>query len=133
MHRWFLSGIDHTPFEGLFELSDLQLREIGAVRRRATEEFGFPCRISLEDAPIGEELLLLPYEHHPAKSPYRASGPIFVRRGVRRRAPELAYFHATFAIARPFRPVSRAFASDAVPSNERLRMPCRIAASRNIA
>ena len=85
MHHWFLSGIDHAPFEGLFELSDLQLREIGAVRRHATEAFGFPCRISLEDAQIGEELLLLPYEHHPAKSPYRASGPIFVRRGVRRR------------------------------------------------
>jgi hypothetical protein len=37
MHHWFLSGIDHTTFEGLFELSDLQLREI-----------------TLEDAPIGE-------------------------------------------------------------------------------
>jgi hypothetical protein len=41
--------------------------------------------VSLEDAPIGAELLLLPYEHHEAHSPYRASGPIFVRRGATRR------------------------------------------------
>jgi hypothetical protein len=39
--------------------------------------------VSLEDAPVGAELLLLPYEHHPARSPYRASGPIFVRRDAK--------------------------------------------------
>ena len=66
MHHWFLSGIDHTPFEGLFELSDLQLREIGAVRRHATEEFGFPCRISLEDAPITQ--------FRDARHPFRTGG-----------------------------------------------------------
>jgi hypothetical protein len=38
--------------------------------------------VSLIDAEIGEELLLLPFEHQPANSPYRASGPIFVRKGV---------------------------------------------------
>ena len=31
------------------------------------------------------QLLLLPHEHHPANSPYRASGPIYVRRGALRR------------------------------------------------
>ena len=38
-----------------------------------------------EDASVGDELLLLPYLHQPAASPYRASGPIFVRRGARQR------------------------------------------------
>jgi hypothetical protein len=85
MHQWHLSGIDHRPFEQLFALSDQQLAEIGAVRRIATESPGFPCRISLEDAQVGEELLLLPYQHHPSASPYRATGPIFVRRGSQRR------------------------------------------------
>jgi hypothetical protein len=80
-----LVGIDDGPFEPLFQLSDEQLRDLGAVRRTATEMPGFPCRISLEDARPGEELLLLPYLHQPAASPYRASGPIFVRRGVKRR------------------------------------------------
>lgn len=41
---------------------------------------GFPCRVSLEDAKIGEEVILLPYQHHKTNSPYQASGPIFVRK-----------------------------------------------------
>ena len=40
---------------------------------------GFPCRITLQDAEPGESLLLLRWEHLDADTPYRASGPIFVR------------------------------------------------------
>jgi len=40
---------------------------------------GFPCRVSLEDAEIGEQVVLIPLAHHDVDSPYRASGPIFVR------------------------------------------------------
>jgi len=40
---------------------------------------GFPCRIGLADAEIGETVILLPFVHHDVDSPYRASGPIFVR------------------------------------------------------
>ena len=46
---------------------------------------GYPCRISLEDAEIGEELLLLPYQHQSASTPYAASGPIYVRKSVAQR------------------------------------------------
>ena len=83
MQGFQLVGIDPAPFAALFDLTDAQLRARGAVRRIATESPGFPCRASLEDAQVGEELLLLPYEHHATKSPYRASGPIFIRRGAR--------------------------------------------------
>ena len=86
MSRFALSGLAHAPFESLFDLSDDQLHALGAVRRVADEDFGFPCRVSLQDAHLGEELLLLPHLHQPALSPYRASGPIFVRRGATRRA-----------------------------------------------
>ena len=82
MNSFQLIGISHLPFQHLFAYSDQQLREIGAIRRIATENPGFPCRISLQDAEVGEELLLLPYLHQPAESPYRASGPIFIRRNV---------------------------------------------------
>jgi hypothetical protein len=85
MYSFQLVGIDHTQFEPLFELSDEQLSHRGAERRVATESPGFPCRVSLDDAKAGEELLLLPFVHQPAKSPYHASGPIFVRRGVKQR------------------------------------------------
>ena len=80
-----LVGIRHEPFEPLFLLSEDQLKQHGAQRHIATESPGCPCRISLEDASVGDDLLLLPYLHQPAASPYRASVPIFVRRGARQR------------------------------------------------
>jgi hypothetical protein len=83
MSRFRIVGLDPTPFAQLFELSDRQLAEIHAHRRVADESPGYPCRISLEDAAVGEELLLLPHWHQDVPSPYRASGPIFVRRGAR--------------------------------------------------
>jgi hypothetical protein len=83
MPRFQLCGLPHENFEPLFSLSDEQLLLRGATRKLATENFGFPCRISLQDANIGDELLLLSYVHQPAASPYRASGPIYVRKGAR--------------------------------------------------
>lgn len=40
---------------------------------------GYPCRVSLEDAGIGEEVILTAYEHHATDTPYRSIGPIYVR------------------------------------------------------
>ena len=80
-----LVGVGHEQFEPLFQLSDEELRQHGAVRQYASESPGYPCRISLQDAEVGDELLLLPYVHQPAASPYRASGPIYVRLGAKRR------------------------------------------------
>ncbi len=40
--------------------------------------------MSLVDAAVGDELLLLPHEHLSTGSPYRASGPVYVRRGATR-------------------------------------------------
>jgi len=40
---------------------------------------GYPCRVSLSDAKIGERVLVLSFCHHNVNSSYRASGPIFVR------------------------------------------------------
>ena len=85
MPSFQLVGLDPAPFAPLFELPDAELAKLGAVRRVATASPGFPCRVSLQDAAVGDELLLLPYVHQPAASPYRASGPIFVRRGARPR------------------------------------------------
>lgn len=80
-----LIALDPSPFAPLFDLDERALATIGAQRVVATASPGFPCRVSLEDAAVGEELLLLPFEHQPAASPYRATGPIYVRRGVPRR------------------------------------------------
>ena len=78
-----LIGLPFEPFASLFELDDRALSALDAKRVFADQTPGFPCRVSLTDAKIGEELLLLPFAHQPAPSPYRASGPIFVRREAR--------------------------------------------------
>ena len=66
----------------LFDLSEAELAGLGAVRMKVDSFPGYPCRVSLEDAAIGEEVILFPYEHHATSSPYRASGPIFIRRNA---------------------------------------------------
>lgn len=83
MSSFEIVGLPAAPFAPLFLLTEAELSKIHAQRVVATANPGFPCRVSLADADIGEELLLLPYTHQPADSPYRSSGPIFVRKGAR--------------------------------------------------
>ena len=78
-----LSGLDPAPFASLFTLDDAALAARGMRRVVADSDSGYPCRVSLEDARAGQELILMPWEHLAGDTPYRASGPIFVRRGAR--------------------------------------------------
>jgi hypothetical protein len=66
-------------------MTDRELAEMGARRVVADESGRYPCRISLVDVEKGAELLLLPYEHQTARSPYKSSGPIYVRNGARQK------------------------------------------------
>ncbi len=77
-------GLAPEPFAPLFSLDDAALAARGARRRVADAKPGFPCRVSLEDAEPGEEVLLLRWEHHATDSPYRGAGPIYVRRNAGR-------------------------------------------------
>jgi hypothetical protein len=88
MASFQLVGLSPDPFAKLFVLSDRELAELNARRVVATERPGYPCRVSLDDAQVGEELLLLSYAHQPAGSPYKAAGPIYVRKGARQRTVE---------------------------------------------
>ena len=85
MPSFQIVGLAPEPFEPLFVLPADQLAARGIRRVRAAAQPGYPCRISLVDAQAGDELLLLPFEHQPAHSPYRASGPIYVKVGARQR------------------------------------------------
>jgi hypothetical protein len=76
---YVINGLPLQPFQPLFGLDDATLRERGAVRVVADASPGYPCRITLQDAEPGERLLLLPWTHLDADTPYRAGGPIFVR------------------------------------------------------
>jgi hypothetical protein len=66
-------------FRPLMALDDDALAARGMRRVIADEKPGFPCRVSLEDAEPGERVLLLPFTHHEVDTPYRGTGPIFVR------------------------------------------------------
>jgi hypothetical protein len=60
-----------------------KLEKIGAIRLVADQP-GLPCRVSLTHAAVGDELLLLNYEHQPATTPYRARHAIYVSRASAR-------------------------------------------------
>ncbi len=76
-------GLPSAQFEPLYSLGEKELAEKQARRLRVDAKPGFPCRVSLEDAEIGEAVILLPFAHHDVDSPYRASGPIFVRENAK--------------------------------------------------
>lgn len=79
-----LSGLPIEPFLPLFGQPEAALRRRNV--RRLPAEAGFPCRITLRDAEPGEPVLLLSHAHLAAATPYRASGPIFVRESARETA-----------------------------------------------
>jgi hypothetical protein len=78
-------GLSPGPFSALFALDAAELAARRALRVVADASPGYPCRVSLADAEVGEELVLANYEHQPAHSPYRASHAVFVRRAARER------------------------------------------------
>jgi hypothetical protein len=79
-----VAGLDPAWFADLHALSDAALAEKGARRVRVTEKPSAPCRVTLDDAEVGEAVLLLSYDHQPAETPYRQQGPIFVSETSRR-------------------------------------------------
>jgi hypothetical protein len=77
-----IAGLDPAPFRHLFGRSEEELAAAGVIRMTADAKPGFPCRVTLEDAEPGEDLLLLNYEHLSVDTPYRSRHAIFVRDGA---------------------------------------------------
>jgi hypothetical protein len=81
---FLVRGLDAGLFAPLFLLDDEVLRARGVQRIHADEADAYPCRVSLTRVGQGTELLLLNHGHHTApRSPYQASGPIYVSRSAR--------------------------------------------------
>ena len=78
--NFVIKSLQEAEFSNLFDLDNLALAKMGAMRMTVDEFPGFPCRVSLEDATSGEELILFPYQHHKTDSPYQSNGPIYVRK-----------------------------------------------------
>ena len=75
-------GLSPEPFQALFDLSDDELEKRRAKRYIADSKPGFPCRVSLQDAEAGDEVILTNFIHLPSESPYRSTHAIFIRRAA---------------------------------------------------
>lgn len=74
-----IHALPATHFIPLFDMSDGELANIHASRMVVEAKPGYPCRISLADAEVGETVILVNFEHQSGESPYRSSHAIFVR------------------------------------------------------
>ena len=91
-----IHALSPLQFESLFALSDTELRKVRAVRKVVDAKPGFPCRISLTDADIGETVILVNFEHQSAESPFKAAHAIFVRENAEQAFPEIGVIPEMF-------------------------------------
>ncbi|WP_372771582.1 DUF1203 domain-containing protein [Pseudoalteromonas sp.] len=77
--NFLIKALAKDNFHELMLKDNEKLSISEAVWITVDAEPGYPCRVSLSDAKIGERVLALSFCHHNVNSPYRASGPIFVR------------------------------------------------------
>ena len=82
-----IEGLAPEAFESLFSMTDGELAARNAMRVTADSAGGYPCRVSLEDAAPGEELVLLNHVSHDVPTPFRTAYAIYVRKGAKRRPP----------------------------------------------
>jgi hypothetical protein len=76
-----IKGLEPAPFAHLFELDDAELKARG-MTRMSVDNPNFPCRVSLRDADIGDEVILLNHVSHDGNNPYRATHAIFVSKSA---------------------------------------------------
>jgi hypothetical protein len=76
-----ISGLSPDPYRHLYGLNDDELARRGVRRYLVDRKPGFPDRVSMRDAEIGESVLLLNHVCQPENTPYRATHAIFVREG----------------------------------------------------
>ena len=74
-----ITSLPLSRFSHLFGLDEQTLADQHVQRMTVTDKPGYPCRVTLEDAEIGESVLLLNYEHLAVESPYRSAHALFVR------------------------------------------------------
>ena len=77
-----ITGLPVEPFRHLFGLSEAELARLGVLRMVVDEVPGFPDRIEMREARLGDTVLLLKHVCQPAETPYRASHAIFIREGA---------------------------------------------------
>ena len=117
---YVICGLEPQQFAPLFELSDAELARRGAMRVTASASRGFPCRVSLEDAREGDELMLLNHTSHDVPTPYRSNYAIYVRAGAAQAGPLIDQTPPVFE----GRPLGlRGFGTDGLLKDAKLALP----------
>jgi Protein of unknown function (DUF1203) len=75
-----ISGLPIVPFQSKLSATDEALAQQNIRVVEVDAPNAYPCRITLQDAQLGERVLLLNHRHLQSSSPFAASGPIFIRR-----------------------------------------------------
>lgn len=83
-----ISALDIDQFHHLFGQDKDVLARQGVRRVVVDSNPGFPCRISLQDAEVGEKALLMNFEHQQMATAYRSSHAIFIREGASQARPD---------------------------------------------
>ena len=73
-----IRGLDPDQFTRTFAYARVGMGD-GLNRREIAGKGRYPCRVSLEDATEGEELLLTHFTNHSVETPYRNAFAIYVR------------------------------------------------------
>ena len=84
-----IHALSPAQFDPLFALSDSELSKVRATRMIADGKPGYPCRVSLVDAEIGETVILVNFEHQSADSPFKSAHAIFVRENAEQAFPDI--------------------------------------------
>ncbi|MEM7082287.1 MAG: DUF1203 domain-containing protein [Pseudomonadota bacterium] len=82
-----IHALNPEPFQRFRHMTQRELAQHHASWVVADERPGFPCRVSLADAKVGTRLLLINYEHHPHRSPYRARHAVYIDLDARQATP----------------------------------------------
>jgi hypothetical protein len=94
---YHITGLNYADFAPLFDLDDAALAARGAMRVRATADRGFPCRVRLDDAKAGEDLILLQHVSHDVVTPYRSAYAIYVGKDTQAPLPFVDRLPPVFA------------------------------------
>ncbi len=117
-----IHALPADTFAPLFALLDEQLRARDIRSVVADGRPVYPCRVSLQDANEGERLLLLPYDHHRVDTPYRASGPVYVREAATQALPAIdevpALLRTRLLSLRAYDPCGMMVWADVIPGTE---------------
>jgi Protein of unknown function (DUF1203) len=132
-----ISALPAERFAPLFGLSDQELQARHAQRLRCDRSPGFPCRVSLRDAAVGEQVLLLNFEHLAVATPYASRYAVFVREGAVQARPEVnevpQVLSSRLIAVRAFAEPGTLIAAEVVPGSQLAETLPRLLQDRNVS